>query len=212
MFPPVRGLFVITGLEAKPERTTAACRDALTIMRKILFYSFCVGGLVASQGPAAADYKSAEFFKDCNSAIALARGDKGRSAELAGALHCLGFVEAAATGMKSSHELYRLLFPNLREDDLKDERIGKRYVATALLAGLDVCIPERTTVQILVMLIVKRINEDPTSLSSSPWIIINDALARRWSAWLPHEGVVCPVPKKRDAGCANEAASATNQQ
>lgn len=144
--------------------------------RKLLYFAWCIGSLF-TPCPAWAEYNSSDFFKDCDSAVAIARGEKNRAGELSGALHCLGFVEAAATGMIRSHELYSFLFPNLKDSDLRTETIGKRYVATALLAGFDVCIPEKTSIQILTMLVVKYINENPTSLSSSAWSITNYALA-----------------------------------
>jgi Rap1a immunity proteins len=155
-------------------------------MRRILK---CVSyfALTVFSTSAQCEYKTAEFFKDCTIASRVASGQTNvTTASLPNAMHCLGYVEAAALSMRKAHELYGFAFPSLTKSLLgNDKQLGQRYFAAALLSGLDVCIPDGTTVQTLTMLIVNHLNANPKDLSSSPIDIAN----RAWFDAFP-----CEIP------------------
>lgn len=133
-----------------------------------------------------AEYKAAEFFRDCTVATKTASGEIQTTANnFANALHCIGFIEASALSARKTHELYGFAFPGLKQSDLSNETTAKRFFAAAILAGLDVCIPNETTLQTLASIVVNHLKANPKDLSSTPLQITNMAWAATYPCQLP---------------------------
>ena len=97
-----------------------------------------------------------------NDQSAIAKSDPGDFAKI---MYCAGFLDGLIYKLNQNHDLYNTMFPDVRL--LKtDEATGKRYVAMALLIGLDVCFPDALTPRIAAMIIEKRAREHPEELTN----------------------------------------------
>jgi Rap1a immunity proteins len=143
--------------------------------------------LTVFSSSAQCEYNTSELFKDCTIASRVVSGQSRATADsMLNVLHCVGYVEAAALGMRQAHELYGIAFPNLTKSLLgTDEQLARKYMSALILYGEDVCIPDGTTVQTLTMLVVNHLNADPKELSNSPIRVINRAWANAFPCEIP---------------------------
>jgi hypothetical protein len=131
--------------------------------------------------------KNASFLVDQCRPLASLRGDdqsaiaKSAPGDFAKIAYCSGFLEALFYKLQQNHDLYSAMFPDLRL--LKtDEAFAKRYVATVLLIGLDVCVPHALTPRIAAMIIEKHAREHPEELTNDMVSFANVAFASAYPA------------------------------
>lgn len=127
--------------------------------------------------------KNAAFLMEECRPLASLNGDpdqktlgKANTGDLIKMSYCAGFLDALIASLQRLHNLYDATFPDPRL--LKtDDATGKRYVATALLVGLDVCFPDGMTSKIAAMIIEKYGKEHPERLTDNPQIFAQLAFA-----------------------------------
>jgi Rap1a immunity proteins len=138
--------------------------------------------LIAYGGQAQTQKNAAFLIKECRPLTAL-NGEPDPNAlsranpnDLISISYCIGFLEALITSLERLHSLYDADFPDpskLRTD----ETTAKRYIATVLLVGPDVCFPEGITPKIAAMIIEKYGKEHPEQLTDHPQKFANLAFA-----------------------------------
>lgn len=125
------------------------------------------------------------MLRECSLASRIAHGERLQTSDYTLASHCLGYIEAAATGMIQRHKLYEYVFPGLRKSDLNSRPVFEKFMSAAFDAGADVCIPPKTPIQTLVQIIINYLDKNPENLSNSPFLAANGAWQEVFPCNLP---------------------------
>jgi hypothetical protein len=88
--------------------------------------------------------------------------------------YCAGFLDALITSLKGIHNLYVGQFPDASLIQT-DTATAKRFMATTILLGPDVCVPKGLTPRISAMILEKHGREHPEDLTQDEQSFANFA-------------------------------------
>jgi hypothetical protein len=99
--------------------------------------------------------------------------------------YCLGYIEALTSALQKVHQYYAAVFQNLKYP-IRDNETSKRYLATTVLLGHDICLTRNLNPKIIAMVFVKHGQQHPELLTRSSFEFADSALFETFNCAKPH--------------------------
>jgi Rap1a immunity proteins len=122
------------------------------------------------------------IFPDCVALVQVIEGKQSQA--VYGGGRCLGFIEALLPALHGIHQHYEIAFPNLKYPF--DEVTLKRYMASTVTVGQDVCLAGNVSPYIAAKIISKYGTDHPEYLTLPFWDFASSALQSAYPCDRPH--------------------------